>query len=529
MTPPTESRGPCPSVPRSPRPRQALCGLAVAAGLLAMPGAPAQSQVRLPAMGESVSESMPVGAERRLGDQILLEVRRDPAYLDDPVLVEYLQSLWQPLVAAARRRGEIGDDLRDAFAWESFLVRDHSINAFALPGGYVGAHLGLIAATSTRDELVSVLAHELSHVTQRHIARSIESASRQSALGMAAMVLGILAASRSHNPDVARAAITGGQAAILQGQLNFSRDMEREADRLGQGLMAAAGFGAAGMPAMFEKLDKAYRLNDSGAFPYLRSHPLTDERIAEARARAGLDAVLAPKVDSEHELMRARSRVLMQPSVDAARAHVEALRAVPRARAAPAELAYAAALAGIVLKDREATADALARLAVPATDRAAARWAALLRTEAQVELGLAQPVLDAAVTTDFVNAPRPELIWHARVLLGRPGDAVAETPAFRALHQALRGRTVSARHDASLWELLARCEQARGNRLAMLRATAESQLAGGQLDVALVTLQSAREQSRGVRDADGVELAVIDARIHDLRRLRTELKPQRQP
>jgi predicted Zn-dependent protease len=117
-------------------------------------------------------------------------------------------------------------------------VRDRSVNAFALPGGYVGVHLGLIAITTTPDELASVLAHELAHVTQRHIARSMDASARSRTLGMAAMLLGLLAASRSGSPDMAQAAIMGGQAAMAQGQLNFSRDMEREADRIGYGVLA---------------------------------------------------------------------------------------------------------------------------------------------------------------------------------------------------------------------------------------------------------------------------------------------------
>jgi beta-barrel assembly-enhancing protease len=207
----------------------AVCALAIA-----WPAAPAaQAQNRLPALGDTASEDFNLGTERRIGDQIMREIRRDTAYSDDPVLLEYLQSVFLPLVSAARRRGEIGPDVDTRFAWEAFLVRDRSVNAFALPGGYIGVHLGLIAMTSTRDELAAVLAHELSHVTQRHIARSISNSRRQSLIGVAATILGILAASRSNNADVANAAIAGGQAATIQGQLNFSRDMEREADRIG--------------------------------------------------------------------------------------------------------------------------------------------------------------------------------------------------------------------------------------------------------------------------------------------------------
>ena len=129
------------------------------------------------------------------------EIRRDPDYLDDPLLLEYVQSLWQPLVAAARQRGDITADIDERFAWEAFLVRDRSVNAFALPGGYVGVHLGADRRSPrTRDELASVLAHELSHVTQRHIARSIADQQPRSRCSAGGMILGAARRRRAQQP-----------------------------------------------------------------------------------------------------------------------------------------------------------------------------------------------------------------------------------------------------------------------------------------------------------------------------------------
>ena len=328
--------------------KKALAALLSASLALSTPWA--QAQVRLPALGDSASEDLPVGTERRLGEQIMREIKRDPAYLDDPVLLDYVRSLWGPLLQAARARGDIGPEIEQAFAWNLFLVQDRSVNAFALPGGHVGVHLGLIAVTATRDELAAVLAHELSHVSQRHIARSMGSASRQGALGVAAMLLGVLIAARSNNPDAAQAAIAGGQAAMIQGQLNFSRDMEREADRIGYGVFRDAGFAAPGMAAMFDKLDQAGRLNDSGGFPYLRSHPLTSERLAEARSRLS-DQAMGAGVgrDTLHELMQARARALMDPTVDNWRRLVAQAQQAPvaaSAGAAPSPSGTAAGRAG---------------------------------------------------------------------------------------------------------------------------------------------------------------------------------------
>ena len=502
--------------------RAAVAGVALA--VCALPLQPTQAQVRLPAMGEGVSASMPLGEERRLGDQIWLEVLRDPSWLDDPVLDDYLQRLWSPLLASAQRRGEIGEDMRQQFAWTAFMLRDRSINAFALPGGYVGVHLGLIAGTAVPDELVSVLAHELSHVTQRHIARSFESAGRQTALGMAAIVLGMIAASRSGNADVAQAAIAGGQAAMIQGQLNFSRDMEREADRIGHLLMVDAGFSAAGMAAMFDKLETANRLNDTGNFPYLRSHPLTIERIAEAQARAGVGGTARLRANDEHELMRARARVLMEPSVPALRGHLEALQQLPRVRVAPLGTAYAAALSAVLLKDAPAAQTALERLreaAAPASRAApgvgVSRWVELLQLEAALALQLAAAGDAGAAWGSASEWRRPELLLRGRVVLSRAGAA---DPALRDLHQALRTWVVRHPADGAAWQMLADCEEARGNRLGMLRATAEANLAAGKVDAAIVTLQAARSQGTRSRDADGVELAIIDSRLAELRRQR---------
>ena len=299
--------------------RPGVLALAIATGFGALPlgPLPAHAQSQLPALGDTVSEDFNPSAERHLGERIMVEVHRDPAYLDEPILQDYLQTIWQPLLAAARARGEISSEIEDRFAWESFLMRDRTVNAFALPGGYVGVHLGLIAITNTRDELASVLAHEMSHVTQRHIARSIAQSKRQSLLALASMILGAIAVSRS--PEAAQAIVTGGQAAAIQGQLNFSRDMEREADRIGFGVLQQGGFAGSGMASMFERLQQASRLNDSNAFPYLRTHPLTSERIGEARQRLGTQGSAPPKPVLEHTMMQARSRVLMDTRPDSLR------------------------------------------------------------------------------------------------------------------------------------------------------------------------------------------------------------------
>jgi len=265
----------------------------IAAATLALPGAPLNAQVNLPALGDSVSQDLDVGAERQLGDRYMRQIRIDPAVVQDPLLTEYMATIFEPLVGASRKLGHIGEDIQTRFAWESFLVEDKSVNAFALPGGFVGTHLGLIAMTVSRDELASVLAHEISHVTQRHIARRIAGDSKNSMIAIAGLLLGILAASRG-NIDMANAGIVGGQAAAQQMSLNFSRDMEREADRVGFNVLVEAGFAGSGMVSMFERMGAGLPPDGQRRLP-LPALPPTDERAHRRRTHApGAGAFRAP-------------------------------------------------------------------------------------------------------------------------------------------------------------------------------------------------------------------------------------------
>jgi predicted Zn-dependent protease len=166
--------------------------LSAALLLLALP-VPAQ----LPTLGDH--SDMSLSAERKLGDRIAREIYHDPDYVNDPVLSEYLQGIWAPLLAAAQLRGELTPEMAERYAWVTLLIRDRSVNAFALPGGYMGVHLGLMGLVASRDELASVLAHEISHVTQRHISRLSTQQARNMPWIIGAMVLGALAASKSPN------------------------------------------------------------------------------------------------------------------------------------------------------------------------------------------------------------------------------------------------------------------------------------------------------------------------------------------
>ncbi len=494
---------------------------------------PAWAQVRLPALGETANADLSVAEEKRIGESIMRDGRRDPTFLDDPVLLDYLQSIWAPLLAAARQRGDIEPETDRHFAWEAFLLSERSVNAFALPGGYVGVHLGMIAVSTTRDQLASVLAHELSHVTQRHIARSVAPGQRASLAGLAAMLLGIFAATRGASADVVNASIAGGQATAIQGQLNYSRDVEREADRVGFGLLADAGFSTGGMGEMFERLEIANRLNDNGNFPYLRSHPLTVDRIAEARSRTLLPGSTAAAPPLAHALMQARARVLMDTSAQGLQRLVGGASSSPLPQDRLAAT-YAGAMAAARLKDR-----ARLNAFLPALDEALQQTAAakpreplaerawvLLKAEVLLAQGDANAALQAMAPLSnpalaaqpLGSTARPALLLHAQAALD--GQRLAPGPGgaaeLRRSTEDLQTWVSDQPHDALAWDLLAATAESLGLKLRSMRAAAEARAAVGDLAGAIDRLRAAQASARTVAGQDFIEASVIDSRLRRL-------------
>jgi predicted Zn-dependent protease len=517
--------------PDRPRPlRRRLVAAATALALL-LPSTlpPVWAQNQLPSLGDPSGDDFSIATEHKLGAEIMREIRADPDYLDDPVLLEYVQLLWQPLVAQARVRGNLSADIDQRLAWEPFLVRDKEVNAFALPGGFVGVYLGLIALTGSRDELASVLAHEMSHITQRHIARSIGNAKRQSILSLAAMLAGLVVASRAGNSsiDAANAAVVGSQALAAQGQLNFSRDMEREADRVGWQVMTGAGFAPGGMAAMFEKLEQSSRLNDFGGYPYLRSHPLTSERIGEARARMGtagaasaasaVVALPATPAQLEHIAAQARARVLMDSRFDALR-RWQALDGDRIATTTGEKLlsAYSSALASTLLRDwSRADASIAAAAALVRGNARAERAVALLNVQSLLARGDVSRA-SAALDPYRTDGSRPTLLLAAQATLAAVPRQAPDNPALRQQAEQLRTWTAIRPTDSLAWTALSQTEERLGQPLRALRADAESRVALGDLEGAADRLRAGQRRARSGGAVDFIDVSVIDARLRDV-------------
>jgi predicted Zn-dependent protease len=251
------------------------------------------STLNLPTLGDPASQVLSLQQEADIGLSIWQSLWRDDELLEDPWLMAYVDQIGQKLASVAaiantgadkqaiktQRIANVVDDASLRFFW----IAQPAINAFALPGGYIGVHTGLLANTQTESEFASVLSHEIAHVTQRHIARMLARQQQFTPLAIASVLLAIIVASK--NPSAAAGIATAGSGINAQGYLNFSRDAEREADRLGLQLLQDSGFSAQGMPDFFGRLISATRLYENNAPAYLRTHPLTSERMADMLGR----------------------------------------------------------------------------------------------------------------------------------------------------------------------------------------------------------------------------------------------------
>ncbi len=270
----------------------------------------ALADVDLPTIGQPSDTALSPAEEAEIGADIVSQLRSFNFFLEDPELSHYLRSVGNRLATYSGH---------DPSEFNFYVVRDRQINAFALPGGYIGVNAGLILASETEDELAGVVAHEIAHVTQRHIARQVEASSRFNLTTAAALLVAILAG--ASNPDVLQAALTVGLSTSAQQSINFTRAHEMEADRVGIKTLADSGYNPKGMAAFFQKMEERSRLYGSGLPEILRSHPVSNTRISEALDRIALYKN-TPKADLEQDriyrIMRARLRVMTATDAGAA-------------------------------------------------------------------------------------------------------------------------------------------------------------------------------------------------------------------
>jgi predicted Zn-dependent protease len=315
-----------------------------------------------PSLGPASSSDLSPALERRLGEAIMVQGRRDPEYIKDPDISQYLNAMGKRLaVHAPGGAPEI----------EVFGVRDPVINAFAMPGGYIGMHTGLIVSSGAEAELAGVLAHEIAHVTQRHIARGLTQQQQSGYLALATLAAAILAGLTPGGGQAAMGIAAFGQAAAIAQQLGFSRDAEQEADRTGFEMLRKAGYDPNGMAVMFGRLMQSSSLNEGrGGGVYVSTHPLSISRMTDMQNRIRQLPVASYQASDEFWFVRAKARVVQsidpRALVQATEQMQEELRVSLKAGATASGSAarqaaawYGLSLAAVARKDLKAAASAL--------------------------------------------------------------------------------------------------------------------------------------------------------------------------
>lgn len=467
----------------------------------------------LPSLGDTERQELSPIMERRLGEEIMRDVRRDRDYLDDPVVLEYLNNFGSSLVSVRPdARGEAGYD------FFFFAVRDPSLNAFALPGGFIGVHSALVLAAQSESELASVLSHEIGHVAQRHIARMLGRQRQDALLPLAGLILAALA-SRSSG-DASAALLMGSEGVALQRQLNFSREAEREADRVGLQIMKDAGFDTSGMIAFFGRMQNSTRAYGEGVPAFLRSHPLTTERIADIQDRTRTLRYRQRADSLDFHLVRVRLRLLQDGSAQGVREAAEVYEGLLTQKSRNQTIAgkYGQALIAFRQRDISRAQELLgeARAALPQGMKPSSTLASLA-----IELKLAanQPA-DALKEAEAARKQFPlsrgvaHLYADALLAAGRNDDAI----------HFLRDQAQLYRREPELQERLAKAYAAQGKLALQHMALAETYAMAGSLASALDQLNIARRAP----DASFYDQSLIDAREREWQaRFKEEMKESR--
>jgi predicted Zn-dependent protease len=502
---------------------------AVAAALLvAMPMAMAQTALapakipNLPALGDSERQDLSPLMERKIGEEIMRDIRRDRDFLDDGPILEYLNTFGNALVAARPgARGEAN------FDYYFFAVRDPQLNAFALPGGFIAVHSALLLAAQTESELASVLGHEIGHVAQRHIARSIGQQKQDALIPLAAMILAALA-SRAGG-DAAMGVFLGGQGLAMQRQLNFGRDAEREADRIGFQIMGEAGYDTTGMVAFFQQMQASTR-NYSDLVPaWLLTHPLTSERIADIQARIREQPYKQRQDSLDFYLVRSRARVLQDQT---STGYIEAKTFFQNQIAQDSWQQKAAGqygMAFLTMKQGDtASAQTWLDKARDTVDKPppSGVFGAAPRTRAEtifaatsIEIKLAQPENKAMLAKAVQEADAAHQKFPlSRGLAHQYGEALIADGQLEQAASYLRDQVQLYREDPDAYDLLAQAYSKQGKLALQHIALAESYVLQGGVLSALDQLSYARKAP----DASFYDQAVIDARERELQARRRE-------
>ena len=475
--------------------RARLCAAVLAFGALSSVSGVAFGS-DLPDLGESSRAELSTQLERRIGESIMNQIRlREPSYVDDPEINDYLDRLGRRLVEAS-------DNPTGEFHF--FAIRDSTVNAFAMFGGFIGINTGTILTAQSESELAGVIAHEIAHVTQNHLARQIAREKQNTIPSLIAMAIGILAA-RS-NTSVAAGAITSVQAGLIQSQLAYTREFEREADRMGYQTLEKAGFDVRGMGEFFERLQSAGRLYENNAPVYLRSHPLTVERLSDMQNRAQESPYRQVVSTLDFHLIRAKLRAQAGTPKDAV-ADFEKLL-LEKKYVSQAAVQFGLSYALMRARNVEGALRASENLRA-------------LRDSSPILAGLAAEI--SAASGDREEAHRIyrlalQRFPQAKSLVYGYADSLYAAGAYPLALGFLETQLQLDASDYRLYGLQAKTFAATGKRLHQHRAQAEHYYLQGLLGQAIEQLQFAQKEA----DGNFYEHSAVDARLRELRKLQLE-------
>ncbi len=519
-------------------PRTTLLGLALAAGLMAAVPAAAQ-ETALPELGSSAGELITPQQEAQYGAYTLYQLRQMNLVLDDPLIDAWLQTM-------GHRLGASSDNPKQPYAF--FMLRERQINAFATLGGYIGMNAGLVLTARSEDEVAGVLGHEISHVTQRHVVRSVERAKKEQIPIMLA-ALGMVIAAQSaggdsaSSDDATMAAVVGSQALMMQRQIDYTRANESEADRIGIQTLNRAGYDVDALGDFFARMASAGRANSGGytAPDYLRTHPVTATRISEARdraqkikqdasalkldSRAGNNPLLpgfaqpaalrrGEGIGNDFPWIKERLRVLSAASPGAA--ITEYRRGVDGFEAKPGDAQkYGLALAYI---GHRQGADAEALLGTLHKAHPDNLYVALARAEA------AQVAANPALAQTRYEQLMRQYPGNRAVILSYAGFLLEQSDAAQArrAQDVLRRLAAGTDEDVVFQRTLARAYELSGNTLRAAEAYAEVSFLNGRVDDAIGQLTALLKND----ELDYYQRARIEARIAEFTPISLELKRQ---
>jgi len=458
----------------------------------------AAAEIKLPILGDSTSGIVSKRQEHELGRTWLKAFRSRVQVHDDPLMQQYLEQLLYNLATYS--------DLEDP-RLELVIVNNPSMNAFAVPGGIVGFHTGVFALAENEDQMVSVLAHELAHLSQRHFARRVDAQRASSMISLAGLLASLVLAATAGS-DAGMAAITATQALAMDGQLRYSRSNEQEADRIGLQTMERANRDPGAAADMFETLLKASRYKGSRLPEFLLTHPVTEKRVADARGRAMVQAYRHYEINPEFYLMRARALVALAGNhQDSIKTFNAELRANTQNQdAARYGLALAYTKSGQFSK-----ADAVLKtLLQKDPSQLSYRYAELELNIAQQNFNLALTKLDRLLRVSPNNYPltslKSEALWQAH----------RYEEASEVLTELSRMRP----EDPMIWYRLAEVRGLAGNISGVHQARAEYFILVGAFD-------NAREQlvlAAKLVTADFKRSAIISQRLRDVMAMEDRIK-----